>query len=120
METAIFFFLLFLILLPLINAAGKSRKREEKEIDNRIAEKEDYLISLEQRINNTSLDRGTGLTLTQINVLDKYERSNIRIPADILEELPHMSQLDESETLEYIEQQRQQWKLENGKKVFKK
>lgn len=120
MEYVVLILVLFLLTLPIISLWDKRRQRYLNYLESEIETKEEYLISLDDRIHNTSLDRGTGLSYKQIEVLDKYERSNIRIPADILEELPYLTKLDEDETLEYIEQQRQHWKLENGKKVFKK
>lgn len=54
-----------------------------------------------------------------LNVLDTYERSNIRIPADILEELARNGFTTETEVTDFIENQRHHWKLENSKKVYK-
>lgn len=53
------------------------------------------------------------------NVLNEYETSNIRIPADILEELAHNGFTDEEDVRRFIENQRHHWKLENSKKVYK-
>ena len=54
------------------------------------------------------------------SVLDEYEQSNIRIPADILEELSRNGFIDESDVRTFIENQRHHWKLENSKRVYKK
>lgn len=118
--TLVISLLIFFIVLFLINNRNKDRTEEIELLEMEIMAKEEYLLTLDNRIQNSSLDRGTGLTQTQIKVLDKYERSNIRIPVDILEELPYIVNLDEKDTLEYIEHLRNHWKLENSKKVYKK
>lgn len=53
-------------------------------------------------------------------VLDIYERSNVRIPKDIIEELSYMNFDNEMDIFNYIENQRHYWKLENSKKPYKK
>ncbi|UTC25186.1 hypothetical protein Bfsp1_30 [Cytobacillus phage Bfsp1] len=110
----------FFIIVFLMSEWKHIRDGELEETEEKLRIKRQELDRIQSMIDNSSLDRGTGLTQTQVKVLDKYERSNIRIPADILEELPHIVHLSESDTLEYIEHQRNHWKLENSKKVYKK
>lgn len=52
--------------------------------------------------------------------LDVYERSGIKLPLDIIEELTFVDFLKTKEdVMDYIENQRSNWKLENSKKVGK-
>lgn len=54
------------------------------------------------------------------DALDVYERAGIKIPLDIIEELSFIDPLKtKEEAINYIENQRANWKLENSKKVGK-
>lgn len=52
-------------------------------------------------------------------VLDTYDRQGIRVPLDIIEDLQHTEFNSVQSCINAIEQQRYNWKLENGKKVIK-
>ena len=79
-----------------------------------IQQKENELNELP---NNNSINH---FTQSENRVLDLYEQSNIRIPLDILEDLSTLSFQSEKEIFEFIENQRNYWKLENQKKPYKK
>lgn len=79
-----------------------------------IQQKENELNELP---NNNSINH---FTQTQNKVLDIYDNSNIRLPYDILEDLSTQNLKTEKETFEFIENQRNYWKLENQKKPYKK
>lgn len=66
----------------------------------------------------TTINRDLNMRQSQINVLNHYEQSNIRIPVEIIEDLQYMDLLDEQEIHKFIENQRLYWKLENTKKPF--
>lgn len=51
--------------------------------------------------------------------LDTYQDSHIRIPSDIIEDATRQYFSTVSDALNYIENQRDAWKRENGKKVYK-
>ena len=59
-------------------------------------------------------------TQSENRVLDLYDHSNIRLPLDILEDLSTLSFQTEKEIFDFIENQRNYWKLENQKKPYKK
>lgn len=68
---------------------------------------------------STYINPSTNMLQVQEDVLNMYEKSNIRIPSDIIEDLIHMNITDENEIFAYIENQRNYWKLENSKKPYK-
>jgi len=51
--------------------------------------------------------------------LDAYQDSHIRIPSDVIEDATRQYFSNVSDALNYIENQRDAWKRENGKKVYK-
>jgi len=51
--------------------------------------------------------------------LDAYQDSHIRIPSDVIEDATRQYFSSVSDALNYIENQRDAWKRENGKKVYK-
>lgn len=53
------------------------------------------------------------------DALDMYEQSNIRIPADIIEDASVLTFPSVKSALNFIETQRVGWKQENMKKVYK-
>lgn len=69
---------------------------------------------------NQRVDTSVSLSQIVIKVLDIYEESHIRIPADIIEDLSYMRFHDEKEVFTFIENQRNYWKLENTKKPYRK
>ena len=59
------------------------------------------------------------LNKEQLTVIDLYYKINIRLPYDILEELTFYNSKDKKEIFQFIELQRNHWKLENSKKMYK-
>lgn len=51
--------------------------------------------------------------------LDRYNNAHIRVPSDILEDATHQYFSSVDEAINYIENQRDAWKRENGKRVMK-
>lgn len=51
--------------------------------------------------------------------LDMYEQSNIRVPRDIIEDAAALHFPSIKHALQFIETQRQAWRQENMKKVYK-
>jgi len=118
--------LIFLLILLYVSNKVKQDKQKEKDLQQRctvldlqIAAKKQQLSELNEQINNRQIDRLTLLTESEIAVLDQYERSNIRIPADILEDMHAHGFNSQKEIFDYVENQRHQWKQENGKKLYK-
>lgn len=54
------------------------------------------------------------------DILDYYDNYNIKIPKDIMEDISHQHFKSNKDLVNYIESQRQHWKLENSKKIDKK
>lgn len=54
------------------------------------------------------------------NVLDDYDQSNIKLPADIYEDLSITPFTSEADVYTFIEQRRQVWKHETMKKPIKR
>lgn len=101
----------------------RRQEREERELIELEQEINYYLKKLEQvkqeyetmKPNDiTNLPEGTN------NILNMYDRSNIRIPKDILEDISSQHFHNETDILEFIENQRNYWKLENTKKLYKR
>lgn len=117
------FFLLAVFLLSLLSRTRKRSYLESEErlsiINAELEAKTAALVSLNETIHNRTTDRTVMLSQVETAVLDIYERSHIRIPADIIEELSYMQLSTETEVFDYIENQRQFWKLENSKKPYK-
>lgn len=81
---------------------------------------EDDLLIQQYELTHTPIDKSTGLTTLETTVLDTYENSNIKIPVEIIEDLRYMKLKSEDEIFSFIENQRNHWKLENNKKLFRK
>lgn len=115
--TLLFFIIVVLYLTPKRNRLSQEIMETQEtlaELTYLIQQKENEINELP---NNNSINH---FTQTQNKVLDLYEQSNIRIPLDILEDLSTLSFQSEKETFEFIENQRNYWKLENQKKPYKK
>lgn len=112
--------LFFIIAVFALSNRKKANHSESEKLDAEIAVKEKLLLGLTQHIDDRTLDRSTSLTKIQIEVLDIYQDSNIRIPADIIEDLSFSRIYDYQDIIAYIENQRNYWKLENSKKPFKR
>lgn len=90
-----------------------------EQLQNEIDSKQKALSLLNLQIESNKIDNNVKLTAAQISVLNIYEDSHIRIPADILEDLSSRKFSSEKEIFSYIENQRYFWKLENTKKPYK-
>ena len=110
-----------------ISIIAKTRKKSYdsneqilKELNLELELKQNNLLNLNQKIYNQTIDRSVSLTQAEINSLDVYDQTNIRVPVDIIEDLHSLNLETEKEILEYIENQRHFWRLENTKKPFKR
>jgi len=110
-----------------ISIIAKTRKKSYdsneqilKELNLELELKQNNLLNLNQKIYNQTIDRTVSLTQAEINSLDVYDKTNIRIPVDIIEDLHSLNLETEKEILDYIENQRHFWRLENTKKPFKR
>lgn len=110
-----------IILSLLIDIKKNPTKHEQKRleaIERQVELKQMDLARLEKQIENRTLNRSVNLTKLEIEVLNLYDMSNIRIPVDILEDLSNMNLSYEKDMIKFIETQRKYWKLENSKDVF--
>ena len=115
--TLLFFIIVVLYLTPKRNHLSQEIMESQEtlaELTYLIQQKENELNELP---NNNSINH---FTQTQNKVLNLYDNSNIRLPYDILEDLSTQNLKTEKETFEFIENQRNYWKLENQKKPYKK
>lgn len=119
--------LLFLLIVFIITMRGtsevdnvKEQKQELNLLQSKLIAKRTELNSIEQAIQNKTIDRKSNLSNVVNEVLNIYEESNIRIPLDIIEELQYMDLTNEKQVYEYIENQRNFWTLENRKKTYRK
>jgi len=98
----------------------KEVKKEMNLLESKLIAKRTELHSLEQAIQNKTIDRKSNLSNIVNQVLDIYEQSNIKIPIDIIEELQFINLIDDKQVFDYIENQRNHWKLENNKKPYRR
>jgi Bacteriophage phi-29 early protein GP16.7 len=89
------------------------------ELNQQISAKSRQLTTLEKQIEDRTIDKSVSLTKLEIQVLDYFDESGIRIPSDIIEDLHSMRFTTEFEIFKYIQNQRTFWKLENTKKPFR-
>jgi hypothetical protein len=105
-----------IMLLALYFGYKKKNKQEQKELE--LIEQE--IDEKREQLQNLAYDNTVNLTKLEIEVLEYYDICNIRIPSDIIEDLHNMKLTDEKDIFSFIESQRNYWKLENTKKVFRK
>ena len=110
---------LFFIGLFIASQIVRVNHEEAERLDNLIDAKRSELAKLEKEIQAKTLDRTTALNKPSLNVLNMYDKTGIKIPIDIIEELGYLNLSNEQDVLAYIENQRQFWKLECTKKPFK-
>lgn len=109
----------------MITAFGmKGRRQEDALLQQEINAKRTELAALDQQIlvkkeelKALQVDSRTMTSEAVNNVLNKYDYMNIRVPKDIIEDVTYYGFTDEKQIFEYIESQRQHWKLENNKKM---
>ena len=118
----LFLLIVFIVAMRGIDEAEKVKEqREELNIlESKIIGKQAKLNSLEQAIQNKSIDRTSNLSTVVNEVLNIYDQSNIKIPLDIIEELHYMNLTTDKQVFDYIENQRNHWKLENNKKTYRR
>lgn len=126
METILIAGLLFIVTIFYFSGRNKINKTEKLEHDREIErlqqlirQKQQILTEINEQINNRTIDNNIQLSHVESSVLDLYDESNIRIPVDIIEDLHHKKLSTEKEVMEYVENQRNFWKLENTKKLYK-
>lgn len=90
-----------------------------EDLNKEIIAKSRQLETLEKQIENRTIDNSVSLTKLEIQVLDYFDESGIRIPSDIIEDLHAMRFTSEFEIFKFIQNQRTFWKLENTKKPFR-
>jgi len=116
--------LLFIYLFSIINKDRETDleelELEEEELEDSINAKTIQLTELNQGIEKQSINKDVSLSNIKVKILDIYEESHIQIPVDIVEELSNINLYEEKEIFDYIENQRNYWKLENQKKPFRK
>ncbi len=111
--------IVFLVYL-IVTASSKRQKTSPETIkaEKQLAELHKQIEIAKQQLAGLQVDSNVQLTASHNNVLDVYERSGIKIQADILEGIVHMGLTDQDEIIRYIENQRHYWTQENRKKVF--
>lgn len=126
METILIVGLLFVVTVFYFSGRNKINKMEKLEYDREIErlqqlirQKQQTLAEINEQIDNRSIVNNIQLSRVESAVLDLYDESNIRIPVDIIEDLHHKKLSTEKEVMEYVENQRNFWKLENTKKLYK-
>ena len=130
METILIFALIFVTFLYLYQLIFKSTKSSDnidiewhenyiEDLNKEIISKSKQLSLLDKQIEDRTIDKSVSLTKIEISVLDVYDKSGIRIPSDIIEDLSYMRLDNEKAIMDYIENQRTFWRLENTKKPFK-
>lgn len=115
----IFIIWIFSLLSRFVSFRQSSLMHHNEQLQNEIESKQKALSLLNLQIESNTIDNNVKLTAAQISVLNIYEDSHIRIPADILEDLSSRKFSSEKEIFSYIENQRSFWKLENTKKPYK-
>lgn len=126
METLLIIALLAIVSVFYISTRSKVNKeetmkheRELQRLQTLITEKQKILAEINEQVDNRSIVNNIQLSRVESAVLDLYDESNIRIPVDIIEDLHHKKLSSEKEVMEYVENQRNFWKLENTKKLYK-
>lgn len=113
--------LFFIVVVTLLAPKRNHLAQEIMESQERLAELTYLIQQKENELNELSSNKPINrFTQSQNRVLDLYEQSNIRLPLDILEDLSTQNLKTEKEIFDFIENQRNQWKLENQKKPYKK
>lgn len=113
--------LFFIVVVTLLAPKRNHLSHEIMESQETLAELTYLIQQKENELNELSSNKPINrFTITQNKVLDLYEQSNIRLPLDILEDLSTQNLETEKEIFDFIENQRNHWKLENQKKPYKK
>ena len=120
--TLFFLLIVFIFAMRGTNEAEKVKEQREElnMLESKIIGKQAKLNSLEQQLQNKSIDRTSNLSNVVNEVLDIYDQSNIKLPLDIIEELHYMNLTTDKQVFDYIENQRNHWKLENNKKTYRR
>lgn len=113
--------IIFLIGLYIGSANRSEYEYEDAEIEYErkqlIEEVNELMVQRDQLLAERSSVLNIQPNLQQ--ALDTYQDSHIRIPSDVIEDATRQYFSTVSDALNYIENQRDAWKRENGKKVYK-
>ncbi|QGH74245.1 DNA replication organizer [Bacillus phage vB_Bpu_PumA2] len=121
------FFCAIIVLVMVIGIASSLGGREEKPVPSMATQSLHIEINrlnreIEQRketLKNLTIDEVTQLTPIVNEALDIYDRFNIKIPKDVLEDTMYQQFDNVKQVIEYIEAQRQHWSYENRKRLPK-
>ena len=105
--------LVYLAISRTIKRAYFRRQREQQEYERQQREYEQQQHTMLNAQRENKLSEVLNITLEQ------YDRQGIRIPLDIIEDLQHEQFSGIDDCMRSVEQQRNNWKLENSKKVMK-
>ena len=119
------FIVLFLIyLIPTSQERAKKHQQSHydpfyEDLNNTIDLKMKQLENLERLLELNTIDNKNNISYILNKVLDQYQRANIQLPSNIIEEAALQLWTSETEIIIFIEQQRNHWKLECQKKGLK-
>ena len=118
--TLLFFIIVVLYLTPKRNKTILTQQKELTQLENTIQLKQKELSHLENKLDTIKSPFSYSSQVT--NALNLYQNSFIKLPADILEELSFFNDSFTSTTdvVTFIENQRNNWKIENTKRLLKK
>lgn len=112
--------LAFIVIIMIVANISKTNKKEVDRVNEVLQQKYQELEHINEEIKNKTVDHTYSLSRNALQVLDIYEQSGIKIPLDILEEVSQSIGFTQKEIYDFIESQRQNWKLENSKKTIRK
>lgn len=112
--------LCFLLGVYLITTLKTMIKENNDDLIEQREHLEQEIERMTKIIETKSIDKSVSLSKAVTRTLDIYDQSHIRIPVDIIEDLSYIDFENEQEIFAFIEIQRNYWKLENSKKVFRR
>lgn len=118
--TLLFFIIAVLYLTPKRNKTILTQQKELTQLENTIELKQKELSHLENKLDTIKSPFSYNTHVT--NALNLYQNSFIKLPVDILEELSFFNDSFTStiDVVTFIENQRNNWKIENTKRLLKK
>ena len=116
----LFFIIVVLYLTPKHNKTTTNQQKELFKLEKIIQLKQKELSHLENKLDTIKSPFSYSTHVT--NALNLYQNSFIKLPVDILEELSFFNDSFTSTTdvVTFIENQRNNWKIENTKRLLKK
>lgn len=117
-------FLIILIYIISVYHDTRIEKKTDHDLKLDALYKEQSILQKEiakqrELLDQVRVDNVVKLPAMVNHVLNIYDQSNIKIPADILEDITTITFESDKEVFDYIENQRYFWKLENTKKPYK-